>query len=652
MIGFLFPVFLLAVLAAAIPVILHLMRRREVRRLTFPAIRYLRQAEQRHAQRLRLRHLLLLAARMLIVALAATAAAGPLIGRGGAADHRPTALAIVLDESQSSAQLAGELRLIDVYVERTLQTLELVTAADRVAIFGAVRPVAGAVTDDVAGARSYMSGARPTAGLARIPAAVQQATAWLRSAEDLAREMHILTDLQRVSLGESAVTDSADAGEGVSVVVFAPDYAPQPNGAIGDVAAEVEPLSMGLPTRVSAPLSWFGDSQPNDPIVVRLVRGDDVVDVTEGRFDGSALMRLPPQDSGWIQGYVEIELHGLAADDRRYFTWYSRPEVRVATVGSPTAFLDHALETLARGRRLSRTDRAAAEVWLASDGEAIEEGLAAGASVVVVPPANPLDLPRLNSRLARARVPWRYDTSDRGGTTRLASAPVEGLAGQAVREFYPLTAIGLVSADSAVLQLESGEPWLVRGTTTQGTVYLLLASPLTLEASDIPLSAAMVPLVDALVGDWARRSSVESPNYEGTTAVRVPPRAREVLTPDGARASVEGGAWLNADAPGNYAVTDGRDTLLGFSVNAPLAEAELRRGSRSELEAALPQADWSWVDSAQPAAWESAIFGARRGRLAWRPLVVALLLVSIVEAALSAAGRRRSTQLSGVPESR
>ncbi|NIU76354.1 MAG: hypothetical protein GWN71_23170, partial [Gammaproteobacteria bacterium] len=57
MIGFLTPLLWGAAVAALVPIVLHLIRHREIRRIEFPAIRYIRRAEQRHARRLRLRHL-------------------------------------------------------------------------------------------------------------------------------------------------------------------------------------------------------------------------------------------------------------------------------------------------------------------------------------------------------------------------------------------------------------------------------------------------------------------------------------------------------------------------------------------------------------------------------------------------------------------
>lgn len=642
--SFLHPVLGLAALAVAIPIALHLMRRREARRTTFPAVRYLRQAEQRHAQRLRLRYLLLLAARLLIVLLLALAAMGPLLGHGGPADHRPTALAIVIDESQSASRLVGDRRLLDLYAERAQATLDLAAADDRIALFSAVRPDEAAIAHGAAAVREYLMNLRAAAALADLQGAIRQAAAWLGSETERAREIHVFTDLQRVSLTAGAISSTdepAQAGRSISVAVYVPDLAPSGNGAVGEAEPEVTPLTAGVETRVSVPLHWFGSEMPAGSRLVRLVKGDGAIAMAEAAFRASALLTLPPQDSGWVQGYIEIDRHGLTADDRRYFTWPVRPTPRVARIGDPTGFLDHALAALERGGRVRQVQPAAAQVWLADGGVRLEDGLAAGRSVIIIPPASPLDLPRLNSRLAQARIPWSYVSEGRPGAARLAEATaVAGLADLEFRRCYRLITSG-VAEDTVLLQLSGGEPWLVRGTTTEGAAYLLLASPLTPEASELPVSAVMVPFLDALVGEWARQDGIRATEFAGFSPVRLPPRARLVQQPDGSRTPVEGGAWLRTAQAGNYTVLDGERTIMAFSVNAPLSESDLAAGRPSELERVVPAARWSWHRGTSVADWQEGIFRVRRGRPAWRPLVVLLLVLSIGEASLAAAGRRR-----------
>ncbi|NIN72924.1 MAG: hypothetical protein GTO46_13560 [Gemmatimonadetes bacterium] len=642
MIGFLYPVFGLAALAAAIPIVLHLMRRREVRHLTFPAIRYIRRAEQRQAQRLRLRHLALLAARVLLVLLLAAAAAGPLVGRGGPSDHRPTALAIVIDASLSSTRIVGERRILDLHLQSAGLSLDLATSNDRIAVFSATRAEVGAVALERSGAREYLRGVRPAAGVADLRGAIAQAEVWLETRAGHERELHLFTDLQSVSLEAGAETrPHVQAGDGVSVIVQAPELPPQANGTPGVPRPEIVPLTAGQGTRVSVPLHWFGPDAPAAPVILRLVVGENVVSASEARFGERALLALPPQDSGWAQGHVEIDHHGLAADDRRYFTWLVRSPSTVAVLGEPGRFVARALEALESGGRLRRGQPNTSEVWLAAGGERIAEGLAGRHATVVVPPASPLDLPRLNSRLEQVRIPRRYETDERPGSRRFGpGSGVEGLTGVAVRQAYRLMLRGAAAQDTALLRLEDGSAWLVRGTTSDGATYLLLGSPMTPEASDLPVSAAMVPFMDALVGNWARLAGAEATVLEGEATLRLPDRARAALLPSGSEVPVEGGAPFNAAEPGNYAVFEEEGRVLGVSVNAPLRESDLAAAREEQLEAALPAASWSWVRGMDPAGWRDSIFKARRGKLARRPLVVLLILVSIFEAALAAAGSR------------
>ncbi len=554
----------------------------------------------------------------------------------------------MIDESQSSSQLLGGRRLIDLFAERGTLALDLVTSTDRVALFSAVRPSEQAITQEPASARDYLQALEPAAAQADLGRAIRLAAAWLESFDDRAREIHVLTDMQRISFPPASEARAlSDAGRGVSVVVHAPATPARPNGAVAEPIPEVVPLSAGRHTTIAVPLAWYGDSLPGEPTVVRLVQGDNLLSIVEGRFGQLALIRLPPQDSGWIQGYVEIERHGLAADDRRYFTWFARPRVRVALLGDAGMFVHHALDALERGGRLVRAPPSEAEVWISLGGTAI--AAAAGRSLVVIPPASALDLPRLNLQLARTRIPWRYEARPGAlGATRIAEgAPLEGLAGLEVRESYTLRRTGLTAGDTVLIATSDGAPWLLRGSAAGEAAYLLLASPLTPASSDLPVSAAMVPFLDALLAEWARVGSFGHAAIDGAAAVRVPPRAREVRRPDGSAAAVEGGAWYQASQAGNYAVLADGSVVSAFSVNAPLPEADLARGGTDELEAVLPAASWTWIDAAGLEDWSDAIFRARRGRHAWRPLVVMLVLVSIVEVSLASAGRRRAGSTGG-----
>jgi Aerotolerance regulator N-terminal/von Willebrand factor type A domain len=82
---FLSPLFLLGAVAAAVPIVLHLLKREPEARIKFAAVNMLKRAPVEHTARHRLRELLLLALRVATLLLLALAFARPFIARGGAA---------------------------------------------------------------------------------------------------------------------------------------------------------------------------------------------------------------------------------------------------------------------------------------------------------------------------------------------------------------------------------------------------------------------------------------------------------------------------------------------------------------------------------------------------------------------------------------
>src|SRR5688572_33340798 len=147
--GALNPVFLLAGLAVAVPIILPLFHRHETRRFSFPALRYLERTEKEHARQIRLRQLLLLLARVAVLLLIVGAGARMIFaGMGGA--HPPTAVVIVLDNSMSSGLVLGERRVLDELKGLARESLSGASDEDRFWVIRAGEPWVPAIAGDAA----------------------------------------------------------------------------------------------------------------------------------------------------------------------------------------------------------------------------------------------------------------------------------------------------------------------------------------------------------------------------------------------------------------------------------------------------------------------------------------------------------------------
>src|SRR5881227_373961 len=100
---FVFPALLGGLLLAGVPILLHLIMRQKPKTLSFPAFRFLMQRQRTNLRKLQLRHVLLLAMRIALIALLCLALGRPRIfNRGlGLNSEHPIAVVLVFDTSMS-----------------------------------------------------------------------------------------------------------------------------------------------------------------------------------------------------------------------------------------------------------------------------------------------------------------------------------------------------------------------------------------------------------------------------------------------------------------------------------------------------------------------------------------------------------------------
>ena len=482
---FLHPLALVGLAAAAIPALLHLLERRVPPEAEFPPLRYLSEAERQNARRLKLRHLLLLFLRTALIALIVLAAARPLFPTqaSGGSLHEPTALAVILDNSPSSGLVMDGRPVLERLKAMARGSLARATASDRLWLV---------LADGVAraGTREALLGTLDSVGVSArrldLTAAVGAATR-LVDAEPLpAREVHVVSDLQRTALGSGR----AVVPRGVRVLALAPPNQGAANRGVGTVRVTDGAVAVGI---VGTP--GAGREGGTAPVTLR-IRGREV-----GRAlatPGSTVsITLPLLGPGWWVGEVVLDADELRADDRRLLVWRVAPPARVAAPPSAGGgpFVGAALAVLEEGKRVRRGE--------GGTDVAIGDRPQAGTRVsVVVPPAEPALIGQVNRALAARGGRWRFAEAGTPGV--IAGLAVPGISGVQVTRRYRIEAVTGDAGrgpgnDSTVLATLNGEPWLVR----DGTV-LLLGSRLDTAWTALPATPAFVPFVDALVNRLAR----------------------------------------------------------------------------------------------------------------------------------------------------
>ncbi|MEN8145452.1 MAG: BatA domain-containing protein [Gemmatimonadota bacterium] len=622
----------------AVPLLIHLLHRDTRQRVSFPALRYLQSSQREHARSVRLRDLLLLALRLSLVVLIALAAATPLVGRGGAGDHRPTNVAIVLDNSASMSRLRSGRTLLAEEIERARTTLSEAGPRDRfwiIPVVGQAVAVGVTPTDAVAA----LDRVQPTDAAGDIGSAARAAALALPEAGDREREVHLLSDLQASGLGQEPVDGEGDL---VWIVPEAPGA--EPNGALQGLRMSTGTSAVqGINPDISARVAWYGGDPDTDSVTVRLESERQTTALALTSWGSTALFRVSAQSPGAHYGKLQIPPSGLRADDSQFFALQVEPAPAVEYVGPPGGFVEQALATLAAA---GRTGAGTADV-LVVDGDAPtlpragQSGAGAGAGtaqrLVLIPPADPLLLARFNQWLVGRGIQVVLSRDPSRGELSVESPTGEGSEREIrVRSRFLLsqTAGDQASEGQALLSTSDGSPWLIRGRTGAGT-YVLLASPLDSASTSLPLSPGMIPFVEDLVLRWSQGSAWPGRPVEAGTTLVLPATADSISLPSGEVRRVDGGLPFTPRSVGIYRVhhragAEGTTSLV--AVNVPASESDLEPASAAALESSLPGGRILRVPRGDAAEWSETIFQSRRGADISPWLLFAVLLLALTEA--------------------
>lgn len=631
--GFLAPALLALGAAVAVPILLHLFHRHQGPRVVFPALRYLRRAEKESARQIKLRQLILLLLRAAALILLALAAARPFV-RSGGGRHEPSAVVLILDNSMSSGTVVGDRRVLDLLADRAIETLDAAGPDDRFWLIRAGAPWEPPSSGDAITLAARVRETTPTAAAADLAGALAQARSVLAAAaEGRAAEIHLLSDLQATNLGDLASLSE----RGPALAIWTPAAAPPPNGRVASVELEggLAPIAGERATLAVTVAGGAGDS-----LAARLAVDGRIVAAAHVPPGAAALLSVPPHPAGLLTGWVETDPDALRADDRRHFAVHVAPPPRVA-LSAAQSFLDQALDVLEDAGRVRRSSLAEADVAILPAANGLE-ALPPGRTAVILPPESELELPAANRRLGAAALPWRYASAVAAGEARFGIVDdevLEPLQGVRLLRVYALERPdGATGADTTLLALRDGEPWAVRGQREGGGRYLLLASPLDDQATTLPTSAALVPLLDRLVGAWSAED-VQRLDLAAGASAELPAGAVVIEGPDDVRTPVEGrSSWTADGEPGLYRVLAENDSLLTvYAVNPPAAESRLEPVAPRELRAAL--SSWDPVIVDEPADWAGEIYRRRLGRELWRPLLAIGIALLLAEALVAAAGR-------------
>ena len=542
---FLYPFFLVGAVAAALPIVLHFLRREVAPEVPFSAVRLLRGSPVPLAERRRLRDLLLLAARVLALLLLAAAFARPYLAAAASASPRVRIIAIDRSFSMGApGRFAGALA-------RARAAVDEAPAGERIAVIGFDdRADVMAEPGTAAQARAALSRVESSFGGTRYGPLFDKAS-------DLAGEsggrLIVITDLQRAGW-EDQPRQAMDAGLELDVRDAG---APPPNLAVAGLRVEADRLVASI--RNTGRESRAGQ--------LRVEREGRVAATSGYRAEGEAITQVSIPYRARGGGSLAVTLddpQGFAADNTRFLVLDAVADDRGALIvttgpGQSGFYLSRALaagsaepidSVAAQGRdaaALSSGDLStyAAVVLLSTRGlerrgrEAIAAFVRSGGGVVIA--ASPDVEPAVLSTMFDLRAAFA-GLEERAAAVSLS---ITDLRHPIFRPFGALAAnLGQVRFERAWRLRPEG--WDVAARFTDGTPALLersegrgrlvlFASDLDRRWNDFPIQPSFVPFVVEAVRYVSRSLERASDYVVASVPTDVPPRPGVYRTGPGSR---------------------------------------------------------------------------------------------------------------------
>lgn len=331
---------------AAIPVVLHLIMRQQPKLLEFPALRFLQARQQSNRRKMKLRHWVLLALRVLAICLLAMALARPSIRAAGAlgSSEAPTAVAMIFDTSPRMAYRNENKTRLEAAQDISRWLLPRLPPESQLAVIDA-NPGEPVFQIDQSTALQRID-RLDTAGPGRpIVDLLEGALRLLKESPLERKEVYIFTDLSQTAWQ----VDSPDRLQkqlaelkGVGLYIIDVGVTDPRNLSLDELQLSGQMLARNSPLRVATALNSEG-MQGKFMVELCLLdaaghsekRGEETIEIAPGESKAIDLPLITGLTEGTHQGYVRfVGDDSLAIDNSRYFTVQVKPPWKVLVVAN------------------------------------------------------------------------------------------------------------------------------------------------------------------------------------------------------------------------------------------------------------------------------------------------------------------------------
>ncbi len=695
---FLNPVILFGLLAASIPILIHLLNLRKLKRIEFSTLQFLKELQKNKIRKIKLKQWLLLALRVLIILFIVLAFARPTIvgvSIGGITSAAKTTAVFILDDTFSMNVVDQEGSYFNQAKETIKDLLRQFEEGDEVGlVLVSHQPDEVELTTNLHKFQQFIDETNISDVSSKLNNALVKAAEVIGNAKNFNKEVYILADFQKGRLAEQ--DEIADLGEqlGEQVRLYTFNYSGKEvtNFGIEQAKINTQIFEKDKPVRFEATIRNYSSRAKENLVLSLFINGErsaqQSVNLNVGESKTISLEALA-KNFGSSDALIEIEEDDLIQDNQWYLSFYIPEKIPVLLLNDRNAdskFIELALNSIADKGYFELTTKHVNQtsgiqlnnfqivILVSSDFRRADEKLIqflnSGRGIIIFP-SSEFATPNFSSSINSLGldISGGFVKTEQGQSVRFNEVDfmhplfenifVDEQKQQVESpDIYSYYKINTAGKGKTIISLQDESSFLSEYSITGGKILLFSSAPV-FNWNDLPVKSIFAPLITKSVMYLSAVNS-DDQNYIAGESINInisgrslpqikvvrPDKSEEIINLE-ANQSSDFLTYNNAFNAGNYKFYSGDKLLSVENVNTDPAESITEYLSEADFDEYLEKINFKGrhvrIDKADNP--EQMILQARFGSELWRYFLLAAILLALIEMTVARNAKKEISEI-------
>jgi hypothetical protein len=698
---FLNPIVLFGLLAASIPVLIHLLNLRKLKKIDFSTLTFLKELQKNKIRKIKIKQLLLLALRVMIILFVVLAFARPTlkgISIGGASSAAKTTAVFILDNTFSMSVVDNNGSYLNQAKETIKVLLNQLQEGDEAALILLSNPPSNdAGTSEI----------RPTSNLAdfkkqvenvdisyysgNLNDAIVKAAKILSHSQNFNKEIYVLSDFQKDRIYEQSALSNLSEILNDKVKLYAFNYSGKEvfNIGIDNLKVNTQIFEKDKPVNFSVTVTNYSSKPAENTVVSLFINNERSAQQSVNLNPGETKilnMESSVTSTGYVNAFVEIEDDDILQDNKRFTSFYIPEEIPVGVfTGEPqdakfvnlalTAGEDSTLKITERNiNQISSFDLNQFDVLILigidnfNNFTSIKSFINNGGGLFLMPGMNS-SLENFRNALQTIGLPEPDGTVGKINTKHNAvtfenvalnhpvflnifSKDKKKIESPEIYYHYKINT-GVKGRD--IISLVDGTSFLSEYKIGKGRVFLLNTAPV-LSWTNFPLKSIFVPLINKSVFYLASKDKTENEHLVNSSInIDVSDQSLPQIKIDRPNKSEEYinlkeennpnyVIYNNTSLPGNYMVYSGNKMIDDFAINTNPLESVTKYLNNDEFKEYLDKIDFKgqYIEVGKQDDPAKIIMQSRFGSELWKYFLLIALILALIEMIIARSAKRET----------